>query len=158
MTLDGNRNALLALHFRDGGTTHTAAHVTECAECRAYLRMIEEVEAELVGAGDEKPPDGLRDAVLSHALAARQAPRPAPSPRTTAAATPLLALLPVMALLVTVAARVGAAVERWPYWQEMVPQAPPLAAIAAAVIALLLAGGLVSLAIAPVLVLESRKT
>jgi predicted anti-sigma-YlaC factor YlaD len=155
MTLEGNRNALLALHFHEGGTARTAAHAGECAECRAYLRAIAELEAAIVGA-DDTPPADLRESVLERALSQRQAPAPA-KVRPAAGAAGLLGLLPVMAMLMALVHTLGTTVAGWVDWQALVPQAPNVAPFAVAVVVLLVAGGLASLAMAPALVLENRK-
>lgn len=157
MTLEGNRNALLALHYGEGDAAGAAAHAEGCAECRAYLQALREIEGALAGWGEEKPPVDLRERVLARAtrpaqLPARRNPAAAPS------AAPLLAMLPVMAAVVLAVNHLGAYVARWPYWEALAPWLQDVAPFGAVAAALAVAGGVASLAMAPVLVLDSRKS
>lgn len=156
MTLEGNRNALLALHYGEGDAAGAAAHVERCTECRAYLEALREIEGALTGWAEEKPPADLRERVLSHATRPAQLPAQ-PRPAVPSAA-PLLAMLPVMAAFVLVVNHLGAYVASWPYWEALAPWLQDVAPFGAVAAALAVAGGVASLAIAPVLVLESRKS
>jgi hypothetical protein len=156
-TPEGNRNALLALHYGEGAEVGTAAHVESCAACRRYLDDLEHVEAALRQWEDEAPPPDLRELVLARAL--REPQQPA-RPQVDSSAAPLLALLPVMAAFVTAVSYVGGwlaplrqwePLDRWPGLQDLAP-------FGAALLVLALLGGLASLAVAPALVLENRKT
>jgi hypothetical protein len=114
------------------------------------------VEAALRALPDEVPPAGLREQVLARARAVGQA-APAPRPAAVAGAAPLLALLPVIALLVDIVRRLAAVVAGWTYWQQLAPKVPAGTPFVLAALALLVAGGLASLALAPALVLENKK-
>jgi len=158
VTLEGNRNALLALHYREGDTTAAAAHVESCAECRAYLQAIAEVEGALGGWMEEAPPADLRERVLTHATLPAQLPA---RPRRAAAGiggAPLLAALPVMAMFVIAVQHLGTYVADLSYWAVVAPSLPALAPFGVAALMLAAVGGLASLALAPVLVLENRKS
>jgi hypothetical protein len=154
VTVEGNRNALLALHYREGNTAAAAAHVESCAECRAYLAAIGDVEGALAGWGDETPPPDLRARVLSQATAATQLPARRPH---AVSAAPLLAMLPVMAASVGVVLKAGTYLASSPYWEMWAPHAPGAAPFGLIAFVLALVGGLASLAVAPVLVLENKK-
>lgn len=154
MTLEGNRNALLALHDHEGEPAGIAAHVETCAECRGYLQAIVEVEGALGGWMDEAPPADLRERVLVRATRPPQLPARHAVP---ASAAPLLAMLPVMAAFVGVVLKAGAYLASWPCWEALVPRVHGLAPFGAVALLLALAGGLASLAVAPVLLLESKK-
>jgi hypothetical protein len=154
---EGNRNAVLALHFGEGdpGTLDEARrHVAECAECRDHLAGLSQVQEALLGWPDAEPPPGLGERILA---AATRSARPAHAPGPTPDALPLLGLLPVMAALVAVVGALGAwlagqplwaSLEGWPFLQEAVP-------FGVAVLMVLTAGALGTLALAPALVLES---
>jgi hypothetical protein len=155
VTIEGNRNALLALHYREGNTADTAAHVESCAECRSYLADIGDIERALAGGSDETPPADLRARVLSQATASAQLPARRPA---AAGAAPLLAMLPVMAAFVGVVLKVGTYLASSPYWEMFAPpDVPGLAPFGMVALLLALVGGLASLAVAPVLVLENKK-
>lgn len=123
---------LLELHFGEvEGTRRDAfvAHVAHCAACRALLADVEWVEAALDSEGEPIPPaDGLE-----RVLARIETAPPAARPR----AGWLRAALPSAAGLVVGAA----AVHAW----------GPLAAFAFFAV-----GSMVTLALAPMLILESQ--
>jgi len=156
-TPEGNRNALLALHFREGEEAETQAHVESCAACRRYLDDLKRVEAALLGWDDDVPPADLREIVLARATQEAQ-PRRALRPPSSAA--PLLGLLPAMAAFVGAVSYVGGWLATLPQWETLGgwPGLQELAPFGTAALLLAFVGGLASLAIAPALVLENRKT
>jgi hypothetical protein len=161
MTVDGRRNALLALHFHEGDAADSAAHVAGCAECRAYLETLASIEAAFVSA-DEAPPAGLRAQVLARAAHTPQI-EPRRRPQVSGGPSPL-PLVGVPAAIATFAGGVwwlGERLSEWSLWDTLAPLAPGVEALApfiAAGLALIVAGGLLSLALAPALVLERQGT
>jgi hypothetical protein len=154
---EGNRNALLALHFQECDPRQAAAtrkHVEGCAACRDYLAALASIEGTLRAWPDERPPARLVDRVLVHAVPpARQAPvrRPAPS------AMPLLSLLPVMAALLAALRHLASWLPTLAVWPQL-DTSPVLELVipfGVAAFVLLVMGGLSTLAIAPALVLET---
>ena len=156
---EGNRNRLLALHYHEGDAGSealTRVHVEGCAECREYLATLERVEGTLRGWIDEAPPADVWEGV--QARVARE-PRRQPVPLPLPGAAALLALLPAMAAclaLVRLVASQLAALPFWP-WLSQWPGVGFIGSSGLAVLLLLLLGGLGSLALAPPLLLESRK-
>ena len=156
-TPEGNRNAILELHFEEGDTREAAAHVLVCAACREYREALRAVDDALQAWADEDPPPGMAEAVLARATSAPQLPAPARGESNPAL---LVALLPAMAAVVAVVRSAGARLVDLSYWDVLAPwpSLQLLAPFAAAAAGMLLLGGLASLAIAPVLVLENRKS
>lgn len=153
-----NRNALLDLRA-GAGARATAEHVAGCAECRAYLAGLERVEA---GLRDEamRPRRALRAQVLARAVAEPQVGSPRPLPvKEEPNAAPLLGLVPVMAAAIGAVRVAGDWLRTSPFWEGLnVPVAVEELAPFAAVGALLfVVGGLASLALAPVLLLDAHK-
>jgi predicted anti-sigma-YlaC factor YlaD len=124
---------LLELHFGELGGTHregVAAHVGECAACRALLADVAWAERALAaGPGDLPPPDGLQ-----RVLARIETARPARERR----AGWLRAALPSAAAVLagSVAVHQGGL---------------------AAALAFFAVGSVVTLSLAPVLILESQR-
>jgi anti-sigma factor RsiW len=156
---EGNRNMLLALHYHEGdleSEAQTRVHVEGCAECREYLAMLAQVEGTLRGWADEMPPAGVWERVQARvARAPRRRPVAVPLPGAAA----LLALLPAMAAglaLVRLVAAQLATLPFWP-WLSQWPGVGFIGSSGVAVLLLLLLGGLGTLALAPPLLLETRK-
>jgi len=157
---EGDRNALLAVHFGEGDARSVAAaraHVEGCPRCQEYLRILSGVEAALHEWREESPPPGLADRVLSRATRLPQHAPPVVA--SVPSAMPLVALLPVIAVLLvsirTLAERLAALplwalLENWPAVQVAAP-------FGAAALVLVALGGLASLAAAPALVMETRR-
>ncbi len=123
---------LLELHFGEAGgrAERLAAHVRDCEECRRQLDDVAWVERLLAVAPEEGPPaDGL-----AHVFARIDAVRPAPAPRRAG----LRAGLPSAAAILAGALAAGLG-----------------GATAAA--AFFAAGTLVTLSLAPILILETQK-
>jgi hypothetical protein len=163
-SLAGNRNALLALHFGELEPQEAArlrAHVEGCLACGPYLADLTIVEHALTQWKDHAPP-AMADVIVDHAVRVPQA-APKVRPRARRAvrtdALPLLGLLPVMAAIVILTRAVAAwlpALSFWPRLEDW-PTLAPVLPIAAAGFAMLVLGGLATLAAAPALVLESRR-
>ena len=154
---EGNRNALLALHFQERDArpaAATVAHVKGCASCREYLAALAEIEGTLRAWPDERPPAGLADRVMARAL---RPARQAPALRAAPTAMPLLGLVPVLAALLAAIRQLASWLPTRPFWPRL--EVPPLVEIVipfgAAAFILLVLGGLGALAIAPALVLET---
>jgi hypothetical protein len=124
---------LLLLHFGEldaGPRAACEAHARDCAACRALLADVEWAERALVSGPDEAPPaDGLQ-----RVLARIEAVRPVRERR----ANGLRAAVPCAAALLAGSAAV-------------------LHGGAVAALAFLALGSIVTLAIAPVLILESQR-
>lgn len=122
---------LLDLHFGEAGgrAERLAAHVRGCEECRRQLDDVAWVERQLAAPEEEPPAD-----TLAHVFARIDAVRPAPAPRRTG----LRAGLPSAAAILAGALAVGLGG-------------------AAAAAAFFAAGTLVTLSLAPILILESQK-
>ncbi|MGE5125605.1 MAG: hypothetical protein ACM3PV_04895 [Betaproteobacteria bacterium] len=122
---------LLDLHFGEAGgrAERLAAHVRGCEECRRQLGDVAWVERQLAAPEEEPPAD-----TLAHVFARIDAVRPAPAPRRTG----LRAGLPSAAAILAGALAVGLGG-------------------AAAAAAFFAAGTLVTLSLAPILILESQK-
>jgi hypothetical protein len=149
------RNALLALQLGEAGESErrrVEAHVAACEECRAYVRVLADTVAALDGWADEEPPaDGL-DRVLAVVGGAR--PVAVLAPQGEWLRTALLSLAGVLtgALLIYVAgARVLA-----PSGAEAAHFGPfsALSGFGLAALVFFGAGSLVTLALAPMLILE----
>lgn len=156
---EGDRNAILALHFGEGDARTVAAaraHASGCPHCQEYLHILSTVEAALHEWPEEAPPPELAARVLSRAT---RVPQYRPVAASVPSAMPLVGLLPVIAaFLVSIRQLAGwlgglpfwTALEGWPVVQNAAP-------FAAAVVVLFMVGGLASLAAAPALVMESRR-
>jgi len=124
---------LLELHFAEADSTHAArwaAHVDGCAACRARLGEVAWAESVLAGAAHEPPPEDGFARVLARIEAVRPTPR-RPYP-TLRAALPSAAVV----LAGTGAVCFGGA---------------------PAALAFFAAGSLVTLSLAPTLILESQR-
>jgi hypothetical protein len=123
---------LLDLHFGEaaGRAERLAGHVRGCGECRRLLDDVAWVERQLAVPEDGPPPADT----LAHVFARIDAVRPAPAPRRTG----LRAGLPSAAAILGGALAVGLG-----------------GATAAA--AFFAAGTLVTLSLAPILILEAQK-
>lgn len=159
MEPEGDRNALLAFHYGEGderSRAETGAHLLGCAACRDYLASLEGVEATLRGWSDELPPAGgwarIRARIV---LAAPPPPRTRPLPDAAA----LLGLVPMMVAGLALARLLAGRLTTLPWWPQLEswPVVSTLGSFGLAVVVLLLVGGLGSLALAPALLLESRK-
>ena len=157
MTLEGRRNALLALHFHEGEAGDAAAHVADCVECRQYLAAVADVEGAFRKTADDAPPAGLRAQVLARAASAAQVGAPRRRPAAPSAA-PLLGLLPAMVMMLALVWLTGGYLASWSFWDALAPRLQALAPFVAAALVVGVAGGLGSLALAPALVLERQKT
>ena len=155
---DGNRNALLALHYHEADPRQEAeirAHAEGCASCQEYLAMLRQVEGMLGAWQDEAPPAGAWEALQSRIT---RVPRRPPA-RALPGAAALLALLPGMAAVLALAQMVGAVLRSLPFWPWLAqwPGVDVLGSSGLAVLLLVVLGGLGSLALAPALLLESRR-
>jgi hypothetical protein len=152
-----NRNAVLALWGGECDAVaarRTRAHIASCADCGADFEALSRLESALLASKDDAPPARLRDQLVARATAL---PQLAPRPRPDRSAAPLLALLPVMALVVVLVWVLGAWLAASPAWAA-VTGASPTASFGAAALLFLALGGLASLSLAPVLVLSSRRS
>jgi hypothetical protein len=157
---EGDRNALLAVHFEGEGDPRTVAaaraHASGCPHCRAYLLVLAGVDAALRDWPEEAPPPDLAARVLSRAT---RSPQYRPVAAAVPSAMPLVGLLPVIAALLLSIRELAvwldglafwASLESWPALQNAAP-------FAAAVVVLFTLGGLASLAVAPALVMDTRR-
>jgi hypothetical protein len=148
--------SLLELHFAEApahAREALAAHVKQCAECGAFARELRGIERALASGPDDAPPrDGLE-----RVLAQVAAVRPAGARR----AEWLLAVVPSALALVAGAWAVRAGGERLTAL-GLVPDASlgvvsaELLGLSLAALGLVVVGALVTLALAPVLILESH--
>jgi hypothetical protein len=148
--------ALLELHFGETPAHERdalEAHVKQCAECATLARELRGLEHALASGPDDAPPrDGL-ERVLAHVAAVR--------PVRTRRAEWLLAVVPSAAALAAGAWAIRAGGERLTAL-GLVPGAPlgPVSAeilgLSLAAFGLVVVGALVTLALAPVLILESH--
>ena len=158
---EGDRNALLAVHFGEGeGEARTVAaaraHVAGCPRCQEYLHILSDVHAALREWPDEAPPPDLAARVLSRAT---RLPQHTPAVASVPSAMPLVGLLPVIAALLASIRHLAEWLAALPFWVALEPwpalqDAAPFGAAALVLFAL---GGLASLAAAPALVLENRR-
>jgi hypothetical protein len=158
---EGNRNGLLALHFREGdavAAAETRTHVEGCLPCRRYLAALSEVEEALAGWQNEMPLRGMAERIVARAVSAPQPPFAVARPPAVDA-LPLLGLLPVMGAFLMLIRLVAARLPALAFWPrlEQWPALQPIVPFAAATVALLAVGGLATLAAAPALVLETRR-
>lgn len=145
--------ALIELHFEEPGPGQDAvlAHVGECSACGAFLTDLRRLETELrVGPDDDPPRDGLQRVL---ARVATVHPTRARRAEWTRLAVPSSAVLLAAAWAIKVGSERLLAL-------DLVPQLVPaplagLAGIGLAAAAVLGVGTLVTLAVAPVLILES---
>ena len=157
---EGDRNALLAVHFGEGDArtvAATRAHALGCARCQEYLRILSDVDAALIQWTDEEPPPDLAARVLSRAT---RLPQHRPVVASAPSAMPLVGLLPVIAFLLVSIRQLAQWLAALPFWValEKWPAAVQDAApFGAAIVVLFALGGLASLAAAPALVMESRR-
>jgi hypothetical protein len=148
--------ALLELHFGETsvhGRGALVAHLRECAECARFTRELGGIERSLAtGLGDAPPADGLERVLARVAVV-----RPARARR----AEWLLAVVPSALALVAGAWAVRTAGERLTAL-GLVPGtslglvSPELLGLSLAALGLVVLGALVTLALAPVLILESH--
>jgi len=90
---EGDRNALLAVHFGEGDVRTVAAaraHVEGCPRCQEYLRVLSDVDAALRAWPEEAPPPDLAARVLSRAT---RLPQHRPVAASVPSAMPLVGLL-----------------------------------------------------------------
>lgn len=157
---EGDRNAILALHFGEGDArtvTAARAHVEGCQSCQEYLHLLSAMEAALHEWPEEAPPPELAARVLSQAT---RLPQPPAWPATPVpSAMPLVGLLPVIAALLVSIRQLAGWLGGLPFWTvlEGWPLVQNAAPFAAAIVVLFMLGGLASLAAAPALVMESRR-
>jgi hypothetical protein len=162
MTVDrseGDRNALLAVHFGEGDArtvAATRAHVLACPRCQEYLRVLSDVEAALRAWPEEAPPPDLAARVLSQAT---RRPQHASRVASVPSAMPLVGLLPVIAALLLSIRELAQWLAALPFWASLEewPAVQIAAPFGAAVFVLFSLGGLASLAAAPALLMESRR-
>jgi anti-sigma factor RsiW len=157
---EGNRNALLALHFGECDARTGAevrAHVESCPACGQYLATLSELDELLAKWHDDAPPAGMGEGIVARAVRSPQPPPRMVRPR--AGALPLLGLLPVMGALVALIRLVAAWLPVLSFWPplEQWPALQPVVPFVAATLTLLVLGGLATLAAAPALVLEARR-
>ena len=148
--------ALLELHFGELPPHEhepLTAHVRRCESCAALLREADEIERSLAAGRDEAPPrDGL-ERVLARVAAVR--------PQRRRRAEWALALVPSAAALCAGAWAVRAGGERLTTLGvassvSLGPLSPELLGFSLAALGLVVAGAIVTLALAPVLILESN--
>ncbi len=156
---EGDRNALLALHFGEGDARTVAAaraHVDGCPRCQEYLHLLSAVEAALHEWPEEAPPPELAARVLSQAT---RLPQHAPAATSVPSAMPLVGLLPVIVAFLLSTRQLAEWLAELPLWVvfENWPAVQGAAPFGAAVVVLFALGGLASLAAAPALVMESRR-
>jgi hypothetical protein len=156
---EGDRNALLALHFDEGDARTVAAaraHAEGCPRCQEYLHVLAAVESVLDEWPDEAPPPELAAGVLSRAT---RLPQHAPAAMPVPSAMPLVGLLPVIVVFLLSIHRLAEWLAELPLWVvfENWPAVQGAAPFGAAVVVLFALGGLASLAAAPALVMESRR-
>jgi hypothetical protein len=162
MTVDrseGDRNALLAVHFGEGdaGTmAATRAHALGCPRCQEYLRVLSDVDAALRAWPEEPPPPDLAARVLSQAT---RRPQRASMVASVPSAMPLVGLLPVIAAVLLSIRELAQWLAALPFWAslEQWPAVQVAAPFGAATLVLFALGGLASLAAAPALLMESRR-
>jgi hypothetical protein len=157
---EGNRNALLALHFGECDARTAAelgVHVEGCLPCRQYVAALEELGQAMAGWQNEMPLPGMAERIVAGAIRSPQPPSRVARPR--AGALPLLGLLPVMGALVALIRLLAAWLPALSFWPplEQWPALQPVVPFVAATLALLVLGGLATLAAAPALVLETRR-
>jgi hypothetical protein len=156
---EGDRNALLAVHFGEGDArtvAATRAHALGCARCQEYLRILSDVEAVLSQWTDEAPPPALAARVLSQVT---RWPQHRPVVAAVPSAMPLVGLLPVIAALLLSIRELAQWLAALPFWAslEAWPAVQVAAPFGAAALVLFALGGLASLAAAPALLMESRR-
>lgn len=148
--------ALLELYFGEAPTGEREAleaHARECAACGAYARELSDIERALASGPDDAPPrDGLE-----RVLARVAAVRPARERRAEWA----LAVIPSAAALVAGAWAIRAGAERLTTLglvpgASLGPLSGELLGLSLAAFGLVVVGALVTLALAPVLILESN--
>jgi hypothetical protein len=156
---EGDRNALLAVHFAEGDTQALAAaraHISGCPSCQEYLQILSDMEAALRAWPEQEPPPELAARVLSQAT---QWPQQRPAAAAATSAMPLVGLLPVIAGLLLSIRGLAAWLGDLPFWTllEKWPTVQVAAPFGAAVVVLFVLGGLASLAAAPALVMDTRR-
>jgi anti-sigma factor RsiW len=151
-----SRDALLELHFGEaepGERAPLEAHLGACAACAAYAAELRRLERGLALGPDDAPPaDGLERVLLRVAALG-----PARRRRTDWA----MAVLPSAAAMVAGAWAVRAGGERLTALGIVTNAAggalsPELLGLSLAALGLVVLGALVTLALAPVLILESN--
>jgi hypothetical protein len=156
---EGDRNALLAVHYGEGDAQTiavTRAHVEGCPRCQEYLRILSDVDAALREWPEEAPPPDLAPRVLSRAT---RLPQHRPVAASVPSAMPLVGLLPVIAAFLLSIRELAQWLAALPFWVslEQWPAVQVAAPFGAAVVVLFALGGLASLAAAPALLMESRR-
>ena len=156
---EGDRNALLAVHFGEGDArtlAATRAHALDCPRCQVYLRVLSDVDAALRAWPEEAPPPDLAARVLSQAT---RLPQHASVVASVPSAMPLVGLLPVIAALLLSIRELAQWLAALPFWASLEewPAVQVAAPFGAAAFVLFALGGLASLAAAPALLMESRR-
>jgi hypothetical protein len=156
---EGDRNALLAVHFGEGDArtlAATRAHALGCPRCQEYLRVLSDMDAALRAWPEEAPPPDLAARVLSQAT---RRPQHASVAASLPSAMPLVGLLPVIAALLLSIRELAQWLAALPFWASLEewPAVQVAAPFGAAIAVLFALGGLASLAAAPALLMESRR-
>jgi hypothetical protein len=154
-----NKHELLDLYFHEGKDdrlSELSEHAAHCAECRVYLAAIKRTMGMLSRLEDETPPE----AVLTKILADVSVSQPAPAHKKTGVdVVPILQIafgeIFVFALIYFIKIQLSftsiwEAVEQYRIVQS-------IGSLGVSVILVLLAGSFITLALAPILLMESNK-
>jgi hypothetical protein len=148
--------ALVELHFGESpahARQALLAHARQCAECTAFARELDFLERSLASGPDDAPPSDGLERVLARVAVVR--------PARARRAEWLLAVVPSALALVAGAWAVRAGAERLTALGLLPgapfgPVSPELLGLSLAALGLVVLGALVTLALAPVLILESH--
>jgi uncharacterized membrane protein YidH (DUF202 family) len=155
---DMNKNRLLTLHFHEGTAREEQDiqnHVDQCADCREYLRQLEQTDRALQGWKDESPLPGTLDTILAN-IPQKQLKPAAAKPSPSIPVIPLVLILVSIIALTAGIAHFHDKITLLPIWETMQAWAPVklLGSFGVTAVVLFLFGVFITLSLAPVLIMD----
>jgi len=152
-----NKNKLLALHFNEGTKREEREirkHVDTCDECRAYLLSLDKVDRTLHLWQDEEPRPGTLDVIMAEIPVKQRKP----------AAKPAFSFTPILSLVLSVVSILAAIIylhnkiALLPFWETIKECwcVKAFGSFGTTTMLIFLIGLFITLAIAPVLILEAK--
>lgn len=154
-----NKHELLDLFFHEGTEarlSELSEHAAHCAECRVYLATTKQTMNLLGALGEEAPPETVIANILEQVSVSHPIP---PHKKTGLNVVPVLQIafgeIFVFALIYFIKIRISFT----PFWEfmEQYRIVQSIGSLGISVILVLLAGSFITLALAPILLMDSNK-
>jgi predicted anti-sigma-YlaC factor YlaD len=159
MTDHENRNPILNLYFHEGTSgeeRRTARHIRSCPQCRDYQETLARVDGLLSAWEDEIPAPDTLEQVLNRLPSERPKAKPA---RASISFVPIFEIAAVLVMILAGLFGLQSLIYRLPLWkvleQNWIVQS--LGSFGVTVILFFVLGTFITLCLAPVLLLETRK-